>query len=402
MKQETAVILLVSKQTSMRKVIQSHLFRRGFVNILEASDGREAQTHLQQNPINCIICDWEMPDIEGIDLLLQVRSDPELQSTLFMLVTAETDRNNIDKAILAGVDDLLIQPFTPAKLCEKVLRLTQKSTHIPREITIDMTDPAESDPSYPLLQSLLDEEISLDQDLPEQEVSEENTNASSQLIAENTYLKAELDRLSDIDLKAPLTELLSLSQDLLQHRSLSAEVKQQLKQMDHLSHNLLAQVDGSLNLWKMETGQYELRPESFDLIAITEQVINAERPHAKDRSVTIALDAPNKCRCYGEALLCRTLLGNLVRLAVDASPKKETVLLTIHTDEHLHITVHHMGLTSIEQQNQFFNKYPSSNNSAVSDAYAARIISIIQGGDITVVSKVNEGTLLMLRLPKGA
>lgn len=402
MKQETAVILLVSKQTSMRKVIQSHLFRRGFVNILEASDGREAQTHLQQSSITCIISDWEMADIEGIDLLLQVRSDPERQSILFMLITAETDRNNIEKAILAGVDDLLIQPFTPAKLCEKVLRLTQKSTHIPREITVNMAAPAENDQAIPLLQSLLDPESPANQSQVEQETAEASNNPNSPLIAENTYLKAELDRLSDIDLKAPLTELLSLNQNLLQQRSLSAEIKQQLRQMDHISHDLLAQVNSSLNLWKMETDQYKLNPESFDLIAITEQVINAERPRAKDKAVTIALDGPHKCQCYAEALLCRTLLSNLIRIAVDASPKRDTVLVSIRIEDCIHLIIHHMGLTSIEQQSKFFNKYPTANNSSVSDAYTARIISLIQGGDITVGSKVNEGTQLILRLPKGA
>ena len=402
MKQETAIILLVSKQISMRKVIRSHLYRRGFIHILEARDGREAQTLLLQNPINCIISDWEMQDITGIDLLLQVRSDPELQNMLFMLVTAETKRDNIEKAILAGVDDLLIQPFTPAKLCEKVLRLIQKNRHIPREMQIHMAGSTKSDLTSPILQSLLDEGITFDQEQSEQETVEEIHTANSQLIAENTYLKAELDRLSALDLKSPLTELLSLNQSLLQQRSLSAEVKQQLKQMDHLSHHLLARVDGSLNLWKMETDQYELQPESFDLIAVAEQVINAERPNAKNKLITIALDGPHKCHCYGEALLCRTLLGNLVRLAVNASPKKDTVLIKIHADEYLHITIHHMGLTSIEQQNQFFNKYPLPNNPTVSEAYAARIISIIQGGDIEVVSKVNEGTRFILRLPKGA
>lgn len=391
MRHDAAVVLLVSSKISMRKVIQSHLFRRNFGEILEADDGREALLILQKKPVNCIIADWDMPNMDGIDLLLQLRADPEHQEVLFMMVTGESDRDRIEKAILAGVDDLLINPFTPATLCEKVFRLIRKSSHIPKNITIDLPKDQLNNESGPYaLTSLTDCTEPAEQETLIQNLSNENSR-----------LKADLERICSVNLTSPLTEILEQTETFLEHRSLSAEQRLQINNLRDISYELQAKLDCSLNLWKMETDQYVINASKVDIVSIAQKVIETERPKAKQKSITVAFEAPHNAYCQGEALLCLTMLGNLIRYAIHVSPKKETVLISIEKNSTVTISIHHEGLVPLSQQETFFQKESvkkdSSNNET--DLYAAYVMAKTQGGEIALNSKVNEGSTLTIQLP---
>ncbi|HBT04124.1 MAG TPA: response regulator, partial [Thermodesulfobacterium commune] len=105
---------------TMRKIIKNILTQLGFKNILEADDGSSALELLKKEKIDLIISDWNMPKMSGLDLLKAVRNDPNLKDILFVMVTAEAQKDNVIEAIKHGVNQYIVKPFTPETLKEKL------------------------------------------------------------------------------------------------------------------------------------------------------------------------------------------------------------------------------------------------------------------------------------------
>jgi two-component system chemotaxis response regulator CheY len=118
-------ILVVDDFATMRKVIRNLLKRSGYENITEAEDGVAAMNVLKSTKIDFVISDWNMPNMTGIELLRAVRSDNELCATPFLMVTAESLRDNVVEAVKAGVSNYIVKPFTAEVLGEKIDKILE-------------------------------------------------------------------------------------------------------------------------------------------------------------------------------------------------------------------------------------------------------------------------------------
>jgi len=94
--------------------------------IHEAIDGRKAQSILKANPIDLVLCDWEMPEMSGLELLTWMRSEERYQDTPFMMITSRGERDHVIKAVQAGVSDYIGKPFTRDNFLQKVDKLLRK------------------------------------------------------------------------------------------------------------------------------------------------------------------------------------------------------------------------------------------------------------------------------------
>ncbi|RAU16556.1 chemotaxis protein CheY [Nitrincola tibetensis] len=119
-------ILVVDDFSTMRRIIKNLLRDLGFTNVDEADDGRTALPILKQGRIEFLITDWNMPGMTGIDLLKEVRSDPELAHIPVLMVTAEAKREQIIAAAQAGVNGYVIKPFTAVVLKEKIEKIFER------------------------------------------------------------------------------------------------------------------------------------------------------------------------------------------------------------------------------------------------------------------------------------
>jgi len=127
-------ILVIDDMPSIRDMVRSQLRTMGFKNILDAADGEEALKALIQNKsagtqIQLVISDWNMPGMQGIDLLKACKADPRFKSTPFMLVTAESEQKHILEAAKAGVSDYVVKPFNSPTLKGKMEKVYAK--HFP-------------------------------------------------------------------------------------------------------------------------------------------------------------------------------------------------------------------------------------------------------------------------------
>ena len=119
-------ILIVDDFSTMRRIIKNLLRDLGFTNTVEADDGLTALPILKAGGIDFLVTDWNMPGMQGIDLLKTVRADEELGSMPVLMVTAETKREQIIEAAQAGVNGYIVKPFTAVTLKEKIDKIFER------------------------------------------------------------------------------------------------------------------------------------------------------------------------------------------------------------------------------------------------------------------------------------
>jgi two-component system chemotaxis response regulator CheY len=119
-------ILVVDDFSTMRRIIKNLLRDLGFSNTQEADDGLTALPMLKSGNFDFLVTDWNMPGMQGIDLLKEVRADENLSSLPVLMVTAEQKREQIIEAAQAGVNGYIVKPFTAQTLKEKLDKIFER------------------------------------------------------------------------------------------------------------------------------------------------------------------------------------------------------------------------------------------------------------------------------------
>ncbi|MEB5707571.1 chemotaxis response regulator CheY [Pantoea anthophila] len=118
--------LIVDDFATMRRIVRNLLKDLGFHNAEEAEDGQDALNKLRQMPFDFVISDWNMPNMDGLELLSAIRSTPETSTMPVLMVTAEARKENIIAAAQAGASGYVVKPFTAATLEEKLNKIFEK------------------------------------------------------------------------------------------------------------------------------------------------------------------------------------------------------------------------------------------------------------------------------------
>ncbi|RBW47452.1 chemotaxis protein CheY [Psychromonas sp. B3M02] len=119
-------VLIVDDFSTMRRIIKNLLRDLGFTNTYEADDGHTALPMLKNGDFEFVVTDWNMPIMEGIQLLKEIRKDPNLKHLPVLMVTAEAKREQIIEAAQAGVNGYIIKPFTAGTLKEKLDKIFER------------------------------------------------------------------------------------------------------------------------------------------------------------------------------------------------------------------------------------------------------------------------------------
>ncbi len=116
-------VLVVDNSVPMRRAIRGIFRQIGFKNIIWAGDGSEALEKLRKEKAGLIVSDWDMPKMNGLELLKAVRGDEGLEDIPFIMITAEVGKENVLKAVKAGVSCYITRPFTFETVSRKVKKL---------------------------------------------------------------------------------------------------------------------------------------------------------------------------------------------------------------------------------------------------------------------------------------
>ena len=194
------------------------------------------------------------------------------------------------------------------------------------------------------------------------------------------------------DLKSPLTTVITLPQLLLMDDNLEEAQRNMLRRIEDAGYTLMAMINLSTTLFRMERGSYELKPENMDMAAVTRKVLAGFTETAAMRRIELQLlsGGQDKIPFRGEELLCHSMLCNLVSNALDACPRREMVHVSLHplAVGGVRIDIVNRGQVPPELGDRFFEKYATSGKThgIGLGTYSARLIARAHGGDISMES----------------
>ncbi|MBW7886956.1 MAG: response regulator [Bacteroidetes bacterium] len=112
--------LVVDDSQTMRRIVINALKVIGFDTVVEAGDGKEALQKLQEENPNFVITDWNMPEMNGLDLVKAIRSTDAYGMLPVLMVTTRGNKTDVIEAMQAKANNYIIKPFTPQALKEKI------------------------------------------------------------------------------------------------------------------------------------------------------------------------------------------------------------------------------------------------------------------------------------------
>ena len=111
-------ILIVDDSATVRKIVVRLLTQAGYTDFVEAADGVEALTKFNDGPIDVMLTDWNMPNMDGLALVTEVRKTN--QETKIIMVTTEAEKQRVMTALQAGANSYVIKPFTSDVLLQRM------------------------------------------------------------------------------------------------------------------------------------------------------------------------------------------------------------------------------------------------------------------------------------------
>ena len=232
----------------------------------------------------------------------------------------------------------------------------------------------------------------------------------NQELLEASRLREDVEHITRHDLKSPLATILSVPSFLRRNPHLTGREVQYLKRLEEAGVKMLQMINLSLDLFKMERGMYQLRPGPVNIVQVVKQIaVEMCSLQLKKRlSFQILLagkpvDQNDSLGVHGEELLCYTLLSNLIKNALEASPKKECVTIDLEGDgQTVIIRIRNKGMVPEPIRDRFFEKYTTSGKTKGTGlgTYSAKLIADTQQGSISMTTTEEEGTVLTVRLPK--
>jgi two-component system chemotaxis response regulator CheY len=116
-------VLAVDDSATMRRIIKNQLKQSGVEEVDEAANGREALNFLGRGRYDLLITDWNMPEMSGLDLVLEVRRTEPIKKLPILMITTVSAKEDIVNALKAGVNNYVVKPFDAATLQSKVTQL---------------------------------------------------------------------------------------------------------------------------------------------------------------------------------------------------------------------------------------------------------------------------------------
>lgn len=227
----------------------------------------------------------------------------------------------------------------------------------------------------------------------------------NETLKDNVRLREEVERIGRHDIKTPLNSIIAVPRLLREERELSADEDDLLGIVERAGYRILSMVNLSLDLYKMENGSYIFRPDAVDLADLTAKVMADLRSHAASKGVSLDVvsNAAEPAYAWAEELLCYSLIANLLKNAVEASPEGAHVTVTLSREPAaggVLMDIHNQGAVPEAIRSNFFQKYATAGKASGTGlgAYSAQLMARVQDGVITMRTSHEEGTTMSVRL----
>jgi two-component system, sensor histidine kinase and response regulator len=327
-----------------------------------AADGARALAICHgDDPPDLVLLDVMMPGLSGFDVAQKLREHPLSKLMPVIFVTAINDEASRLQGLRLGAVDFVSKPIDP-----ELLRLRVRNfLH------------------YVELQKRVQGECDA--------------------LLEIARLRDEVEQITRQDLKGPLSGIVRMVQTLTEEGRFSFVQMSYLQGIESCAHQVMNTISLSSELYKIDTGQFVLQAETFDLVALLRSVADNTQgeSHAKRIDITVTA-AETPILVSGDRMLCHAVFHNLLRNALSAAPANSKLTIDLHCAAAAIVSIKHHGALSESIRQRFFDKYANTENSAQAGqgAYAARRLTEAQGGTVEVkADTIGNTTELLVNLP---
>ena len=223
-------------------------------------------------------------------------------------------------------------------------------------------------------------------------------------------LRDQIERVMRHDLRTPACNAINIARMLREEVSLTEKQQHNLLCLfEQAGQNMLDTLNCSLDIYKIETGQYLLKPEAFDCLAMVLEMAKATvgSAEAADHCLEVLLGGQlpvpgSRCLCLGRPELLRSALQNLLKNALEASPPGVAVVVDVSSGKSCRIEIRNKGVVPFGMRKTFFDKYATQGKASGTGigTYSAKLMANAQGGDISMrTSDEGNETVVTLSLP---
>ncbi|MBF0501754.1 MAG: response regulator [Candidatus Riflebacteria bacterium] len=321
---------------------------------------------MSEDPPDLILLDIMMPDMDGYEVCRQLKSNPKTRMIPVVFVTAKNEDIDEVKGLQIGAVDYLTKPVSPGIVAARV------KTHL----------------------SLA--------------AARKELERQNEILRENACLREDVERITRHDLKSPISAFISIPSILARDKNLTPDQVEMLNILNKSGLKMLEMINRSLDLIKMERGQYSLNPVPVDLVKVVRQIIAEFNYLVSVKNVkilfTINGEPPSNEDCLivqGEEYLFFSMLSNLIKNAIEASPEGRQVSIAIIRRSNYFIEIGNQGEIPAEIRDRFFDRYVTFGKKRGTGlgVYSARLMAKTLGGELSYRSSKEAGTILVVEIP---
>ncbi|WP_255990758.1 ATP-binding response regulator [Chitinolyticbacter albus] len=363
-REERPVLLLVDDAPDNLQLL-AQLFKSDY-RVRVASSGEAALSIcFSDQPPDLVLLDVMMPDMDGFEVAKRMREYPNSATIPVIFVTAMDGDDARLKGMSLGAVDFVTKPIVPEQLQLRVRNFIR----------------------YVMLRK--------------------ETQSNYDSLLETARIREDVENLTRHDMKGSLAGVISLVQELANDDMLTGSQAETVRVIEDATLKLLNMINLSAELYKIETGRFELDPQPMDIGDMLHRIANISRKTFAGKRIAIAVDAgvsPGEVepRGLGDAMLSYSIFQNLIKNACEAAPANSRVSIAVTWQDMLRITIVNQGVIPAEIRDAFFGKYVTHGkpHGTGLGAYSAKSLTEAQGGQIAFeVSDEQKTTTLVVTLP---
>ncbi|MEO5345470.1 MAG: hybrid sensor histidine kinase/response regulator [Magnetococcus sp. YQC-9] len=356
-------ILIVDDEPTNLKLLREVL--RGEYDLIFARNAAEMLRHAADGP-DLILLDIMMPDMDGYTACARLKANPATHDIPVIFVTARGEIEDELKGLEVGAVDYLTKPIQGAIVRARVkihLQLREARRTIERQ-------------------------------------NEELRTAAR--------LRDDVEQIVRHDLKGPLNAIIGMPGALIADWGLDVERAASLQVIEDAGFRMLEMINRSLDLYKMERGCYEVNTQPVDLVKVIERIRAELHRLLAFKQVRLRTSCAGKplndgetFRVFGEELLCHSMLSNLLKNGLEASPQGAVLdIMLDRTEDRAIIRLRNLGSVPEEVRERFFEKFVTSGKrqGVGLGTYSARLIATTLAGSITLDTSEEGATVIEICL----
>lgn len=345
-------LLIVDDQPANLELLMATLEAQH--RVLFATDGSRALELARRFRPDLILLDVLMPGLDGFEVCTRLQREEATARIPVIFLTGRDREEDEARGLALGAVDYITKPFTPALVKARV------ATHLRLHAALA-------------------------------ELAEKN--AELERAAE---LREEVERITRHDLKAPLNTLLGVIELVLEEARLDPDHCELLRRAEAAGYRMLEMINRSLDLYRMETGSYQVQWVAVDLAAVVRKVVADLERHCAGRGVRAAIGgAEREVAVRGEELLLYSMCANLLTNAFQASPEGAEVAIGLEREAGaVTLRIRNRGVVPAAIRDRLFEKYVTSGKPGGTGlgTYSARLIARTLGGEIAAECSDEAGT----------